>query len=89
MQGFCYSAIRGGGVGYESATLTSCHNTCSPFSARIMSKAVGSPSWSSYWLSLITLLTLDSVSRIADKTLLVIINVVYPIHIFTDGGPLE
>ena len=58
------------------------------FTARIMSKASVSPR-SSYWLSLIVFYSLDSVSSIVDKPLLVIINIVYPIHIFIDGGPSE
>ena len=58
------------------------------FSARVMSKASQSPR-SSYWLSLIVFYSLDSVSSIVDKSLLVIINTVYPIYIFIDGGPSE
>lgn len=33
--------------------------------------------------------SLDSVSSIVDKSLLVRINTVYPIHTFIDGGPSE
>ena len=71
---------------WKRLSMHTCITRTPYFTARIMSKASVSPR-SSYWLSLIVFYSLDSVSSIVDKPLLVIINIVYPIHILLMVDP--